>query len=331
MKDGDAIMATTLIQYKKEGFVPNRDIILALTADEEGGDFNGVNWLIQNHRDLIDAEFVLNPDGGGILSLHGKPLMMRVDATEKLYADYTLTVRNPGGHSSLPLPDNAIYELAHGLTRLEHSRFPLELNGVTRAYYAGVANIENPERARDMKAILSDPANEEAVARLSEDPIDNALLHTTCVATRLNAGHANNALPQTAVATVNCRIEPGHTPEEIRKQLESVVSDARISVAYIRTDGEAFPPAPLRPELFVALRKIVARIWPGLPVIPAMGTGASDAVYTNAAGMATYAVSGEAIDREDIRAHGKDERIRQDSFYQALEFYYQFLRLLTSE
>ncbi|MBV9183135.1 MAG: M20/M25/M40 family metallo-hydrolase, partial [Acidobacteria bacterium] len=291
MKDGDAIMATTLIQYKKEGFVPNRDIILALTADEEGGDFNGVNWLIQNHRDLIDAEFVLNPDGGGILSLHGKPLMMRVDATEKLYADYTLTVRNPGGHSSLPLPDNAIYELAHGLTRLEHSRFPLELNGVTRAYYAGVANIENPERARDMKAILSDPANEEAVARLSEDPIDNALLHTTCVATRLNAGHANNALPQTAVATVNCRIEPGHTPEEIRKQLESVVSDARISVAYIRTDGaaerKAFPPAPLRPELFVALRKIVARIWPGLPVIPAMGTGASDAVYTNAAGMAT--------------------------------------------
>lgn len=336
MKDGDAIMATTLIEYKKEGFVPDRDIILALTADEEGGDFNGVNWLIKNRRDLVDAEFVLNHDGGGILSVHGKPLMMEVDATEKLYADYTLTVRNPGGHSSLPVPDNAIYHLANGLTRLESYKFPLELNSVTRAYYDGTAKVETGERARDMRAILKDPPDMEAVARLSQDPIDNSLLHTTCVATRLNAGHANNALPQAAVATVNCRLEPGHTPEEVRKELETILSDPKISVSYLVTtsggaDRKAFPPPRLRSDLFDPLSKTVAKMWPGLPVIPTMATGASDAVYTNAAAMPTYGVSGVAIDRDDIRAHGKDERVRQESFCHAVEFYYRFLKLLTSQ
>jgi len=336
MKDGDAIMTTTLIQYHKEGYVPDRDIILALTADEEGGDFNGVNWLLQNRRDLISAEFVLNHDGGGILAVHGQPLMMEVDATEKLYADYTLTVKNAGGHSSRPVPDNAIYHLVEGLTRLARYQFPLELNNVTRAYYDGMAKVETGERARDMRAILKDPPDMDAVARLSADSIDNSLLHTTCVATRLNAGHANNALPQTAVAIVNCRIEPGHTPEEVRKQLESIVSDPKISVAYLAStsggpDRKAFPPPPLRSDLFDPLRKTVAEMWPHLPVIPTMATGASDAVYTNAAGMPTYAVSGEAIDRDDNRAHGQDERIRQDSFYRALDFYHRFLKLLTSQ
>ena len=336
MKDGDSVMVTTLLRFKKEGFVPDRDIILALTADEEGGTSNGVDWLIKNDRDLIEAEFVLNHDGGGILAEHGKPQMMVVDASEKLYSDYQLTVTNPGGHSSLPKPDNAIYHLADGLARLEHYQFPFELTNITRAYYERMSKVATGQRAEDMKAILKTPPDMQAVARLSQDPIDNSTLHTTCVATRLNAGHANNALPQTAQANVNCRIVPGHSTEEIRLELEKVVADPKISVREVGgiggvTNRKAYAPLPLRPDVFQPLEKVVARVWPGLPVIPDMSTGASDGVYTNAAGMPTYCVSGEAIDRDDIRAHGKDERIRADSFYRAVDFYYQFLKALTSD
>jgi acetylornithine deacetylase/succinyl-diaminopimelate desuccinylase-like protein len=336
MKDGDAIMATTLIRFKKEGFVPDRDIILALTADEEGGTSNGVDWLIKKHRELIDAEFVLNHDGGGILSEQGKPQFMTVDASEKLYSDYQLTVTNPGGHSSLPRPDNAIYHLADGLARLEHYQFPFELTNITRAYYERMSRIATGERAANMRAILKTPPDMAAVARLSEDPIDNSIMHTTCVATRLNAGHANNALPQMAQANVNCRIIPGHAPEEIRQELEKVVADPRISVKDMGAIGgvnnrRSYAPPPLRPDVFQPLEKVVNRMWPGLAVVPDMATGASDGVYTNAAGMPTYCVSGEAIDRDDIRAHGKDERIRVDAFYRAVDFYYQYLKAVTSQ
>ena len=336
MKDGDAIMSTTLIRFKKEGFVPDRDIILALTADEEGGTSNGVDWLIKNHRELIDAEFVLNHDGGGILSEQGKPQFMTVDASEKLYSDYQLTVTNPGGHSSLPRPDNAIYHLADGLARLEHYQFPFELTNITRAYYERMAKISTGERAADMRAILKNPPDMAAVARLSKDPIDNSIMHTTCVATRLNAGHANNALPQMAQANVNCRIIPGHAPEEIRQELEKVVADPKISVKDMGAIGgvnnrRSYLPPPLRPDVFEPLEKVVNRMWPGLAVVPDMATGASDGIYTNAAGMPTYCVSGEAIDRDDIRAHGKDERIRADAFYRAVDFYYRYLKAVTSQ
>jgi len=336
MKDGDAVMLTTLVRMKKEGFVPDRDIILALTADEEGGKSNGVDWLIKNHRELIDAEFVLNHDGGGILSVKGKPLLMNVDASEKKYADYTLTVTNPGGHSSLPVPDNAIYHLAEGLARLAHHQFPVELNTVTRAYYERMSKVETGQRAAEMQAVLKQPPDMNAVARLSKDPIDNSLLHTTCVATRLNAGHANNALPQFAQATVNCRIEPGHSPEDIRAALEKVLADSKISVSYVGAIGggteaqPSFTPPPLNRELFATIEKISGEMWPGLPVVPDMATGASDGIYTSAAGMPTYGVSGEMIDRDDIRAHGKDERVPQTSFYRAVDFYYRFLKELTS-
>jgi len=335
MKDGDAIMTTTLIRFKKEGFVPDRDIILALTADEEGGTSNGVDWLLKNNRELVDAEFVLNHDGGGILAEHGKPQMMVVDASEKLYSDYQLTVTNHGGHSSLPVPDNAIYHLADGLARLERYQFPFELTNITRAYYERMAKVATGQRAADMLAILRNPPDLEAVARLSQDPIDNSTMHTTCVATRLSAGHANNALPQTAQANVNCRIVPGHSTEEIRQELEKVLADAKISVRELGGLGgvmnrRSFAPPPLRPDVFQPLENVVESMWPGLPVIPDMATGASDGVYTNAAGMPTYCVSGEAIDRDDIRAHGKDERIRADSFYRAVEFYYRFLKAITS-
>ena len=338
MKDGDAIMSATLIRMKKEGYVPSRDIILALTADEEGGTSNGVDWLIKNHRDLIDAEFVLNHDGGGVLADHGKPLVMEVNATEKLYGDFVLTATNPGGHSSLPRPDNSIYELAAALTRVANFQFEFELNNITRAYYERAAKTATGQHAADLAGMLKEPPDMEAVARLSKDPIDNSTMHTTCVATRLSGGHANNALPQTAQANVNCRILPGHSLEETRAALEKVVGDSKIKVQFRENSGVLMdrgsdrhsyvPPAP-RKDVFDALDKIAAGMWPGIPVLPTMSTGASDGVYTNAAGMPTYAVSGEQYDRDDIRAHGKDERTGVQSFYRGVDFYYAFLRTVT--
>jgi len=338
MKDGDAIMSATLIRLKKEGYVPNRDIILAMTADEEGGTSNGVDWLLKNHRDLVDAEFVLNHDGGGVEMDKGKPLFMDVNATEKLYGDFVLTATNPGGHSSIPTPDNAIYELADALTRLERYQFPFELNNITRAYYERLAKVEKGERSADMLEILKTPPDMQAVARLSTNRIDNSLMHTTCVATRLSGGHANNALPQTAQANINCRILPGHPLEEIRGTLEKVVADPKVKVQFRENNNVLMdrgsnrssyvPPAP-RKEVFDPLDKVVAEMWPGIPVLPSMSTGASDGVYTNAAGMPTYAISGVEYDRDDIRAHGKDEREIVSGFYRGVDFYYRFLKAVT--
>jgi acetylornithine deacetylase/succinyl-diaminopimelate desuccinylase-like protein len=345
MKDGDAIMSATLIRMKKEGYVPSRDIILAMTADEEGGSSNGVDWLVKNHRELIDAEFVLNHDGGGVLADHGKPLMMEVNATEKLYGDFVLTTTNPGGHSSLPRPDNAIYELADALTRIQHFQFPFELNPITRAYYEQQVKMATPERAADLKAMLKTPPDMEAVARLSKDALDNSTMHTTCVATRLSGGHANNALPQMAQANVNCRIEPGHSLEEIRLKLETVVAEAKnakptIKVQYRENTGvlldhgsdrHSYVPPPPRKDVFDPLEKVVAQMWPGIPVIPNMSTGASDGVYTNAAGMPTYCISGEQYEKDDIRAHGKDERMGVEAFARGVDFYYLFLKGVTAQ
>ena len=340
MKDGDAIMSATLIRLKKEGYVPSRDIILALTADEEGGMSNGVDWLLKNHRELIEAEFVLNHDGGGVLADHGKPLMMEVDATEKLYGDFVLTTTNPGGHSSLPKPENAIYQLAAALTRIANYQFPFELNTITRAAYERQLKMATGQHAADLAAMLKDPPDMDAITRLSKDPIDNSEMHTTCVATRLSGGHANNALPQMAQANINCRIEPGHSLEEIRATLEKVVADPGVKVQFRENDSKLMdrgsdrhsyvPPAPRR-EVFDPLDKVVAAMWPGIPVLPAMSTGASDGVYTNAAGMPTYAVSGVQYDRDDIRAHGKDEREEVQGFYRGVDFYYAFLKAVTEQ
>ena len=340
MKSGDAIMVATLLRMKKEGYVPDRDIILALTADEEGGKSNGVDWLIKNHRELIDAEFVLNHDGGGILTDHGKPVLMAVDATEKLYADYQLSVTNPGGHSSLPVPDNAIYHLANGLVRVEHYEFPVELNTVTRAYYERMAEVEKGQRSADMKAILKTPPDPAAVERLSQDAMDHSKMRTTCVATRLEAGHANNALPQMARANVNCRIAPGKSSEDVRQKLIEVLADPKINVRYVGAIGEvtdrgserqSYAPPPLRPDVFQPLEKVVKDMWPGMPVIPTMSTGASDGVYTNAAGLPTYGISGTSEERGDHRSHGKDERMGTEAFYKGVEFYYRYLKAVTTE
>ena len=339
MKSADAIDVATLIRFKQEDYKPDRDIILALTADEEGGKSNGVDWLLRNHRDLIDAEFVLNADGGGVDTVKGKPLDLSVDAAEKLYGDYQLEVTNSGGHSSLPVPDNAIYRLTDGLTRLQAYLFPFELNAVTRTYFQRMATVETGQTAADMRAIVKSPPEQAAIRRLSANPIYNATMRTTCVATRLDAGHANNALPQRATANVNCRILPGHSREEIRELLVKILADPKITVRHVSNDGNvldkapvqaSLPPVVLRPEVMKPLEEVAASMWPGVPVVPSMSTGASDGVYTNAAGMPTYGISGIAIDTNDVRAHGKDERLRVESFYQGLDFYYRYLKALTS-
>jgi acetylornithine deacetylase/succinyl-diaminopimelate desuccinylase-like protein len=339
MKSADAIFVTTMIRLRKEEFRPDRDIILALTADEETGSSNGVEWLLRNHRDLVDAEFVLNPDGGGVYTRNGKPAMMSVDASEKLYADYQLEVKSPGGHSSLPVADNAIYHLTDGLARIEQHQFPFELNEITRAYFREMAKIESGQVAADMKAITRNPPDEGAITRLDADPLSHATMRTTCVATRLDAGHANNALPQTARALINCRILPGHTPEEVRLDLIQLLADPKIAVRYVSDAGdveEAAPnqpsgaPVKLRPEVMKPLEKIAQEMWPNVPVIPTMATGASDGVFTNAAGMPTYEISGLAVDFDDVRAHGRDERLRVDSYYAGLDFYERFLKALAS-
>jgi len=338
IKSGDAILVTTFIRMKKEGYKPDRDLILALTADEEGGKSNGVDWLIKNHRDLIDAEYVLNDDHGWLISEHGKPAIMEVDATEKLYADFQLESTNPGGHSSLPVPDNAIYHLADALGRLERYEFPVDINEITRAYYERMAQLSTGQRADDMRAILKNPPDPAAIARLSQDPVDHSKLRTTCVATRLEGGHANNALPQMARANVNCRIAPGHSAEEIRLKLAEIVADPKVTVKYVgaiggvtehATNQQAYPPPPLRPDVFQPLEKIVKEMWPGVPVVPSLATGASDGIYTNAAGLPTYGISGTAIDRDDVRAHGRDERMAVKSYYEGVDFYYRYLKAVT--
>ncbi len=341
MKDSDAIAVTTLIRFLKEGYKPNRDIVLALTADEEGGTFNGVAWLLQHQHDLIDADYVLNPDAGGVMTNKGKPIDVEVEATEKLYADFQLTATNPGGHSSLPTADNAIYEIADALGRLEKSPFPFELNTVTRAWFEQVAASETPEVNADIRAMLRTPPDAAAIARLSKNPRFNSTMRTTCVATRLSGGHADNALPQTAQALVNCRILPGHSKEEVRQDLLRIFADAKVAVRYKdpataeyldkAPDTKAFLPPPLRPDVMNPLRELAAKMWPGAPVLPEMETGASDSIYTIAAGLPSYGINGVAIDADDIRAHGKDERLRVESFYDGVEFYYRFLKAITSE
>ena len=338
MKDSAAALVVSFIRMKREGYVPDRDIILALTADEEGGSSNGVSWLLKNHRDLIDAGFALNPDAGGLNTAKGKPVSLGVEATEKLYADFRLTVTNPGGHSSLPTKDNAIYHLAAALEKLQAYRFPVELNSVTRGYFQAMAKLETGQKAADLRAVLKTPLDAAAAARLSEDPLANSTLRTTCVATMVNAGHAPNALPQRAEANVNCRIFPGHTPAEIRAQLVKVFADPKVEVQLLNSaqkpsddalNEKSVTPPPLNDEVFGALHAVAGKMWPGLPIIPQMETGATDSKYTMAAGIPSYGFCGMGIDEDDVRAHGRDERIGVESYYTGVEFQYQYLKMLT--
>jgi len=338
MKSSDAIVVTNFIRLKREGYVPNRDIILALTAAEEGGKHNGVDWLLKNHRDLIDAEYVLNPDGGQVTTEKGKPMAVEIEAAEKLYADFQVLATNPGGHSSLPTADNAIDHVAAALMLLKKSPFPFELNEVTREYLSRIAESESTQNAADMRAILTTPPDAEAIERLSADTRYNATLRTTCIPTQFKAGHAPNALPQRAEANVNCRIMPGHSQEEIRLQLVKIFSDPTLKVSYQSDAGEVFEhgserksmtPPPLNKDVMEALQKVSAKMWPNTPVIPDMETGASDSIYTSVAGMPSYGVNGIAVDRDGHREHGRDERVKVESYYGGVEFYYNYLKALT--
>jgi acetylornithine deacetylase/succinyl-diaminopimelate desuccinylase-like protein len=339
MKSGDALLVTTFIRLKKENFVPDRDLILALTADEEGGTANGVDWLLTNHRDWIDAEYSINLDGGEFEKDHGKHLLAGLQASEKVYADYQFESLNAGGHSSVPSPDNAIYHLSDALVRLRNFSFPVNMSDITRNYFLKTAALSSGQTSEDMRAVAKVPPDAAAIARLSQVPYFNSLLRTTCVATMLTGGHAQNALPQMARANVNCRIIPGEEPEAVRKTLEQVAGDAKVSVTIVpirRPDGSVtptvgVPPSPLLPEVVRAEEKTVQSIWPGLPVVPTMSTGASDGRYLRIVGIPTYGIACMFFELGDNRAHGKDERIGVQDFYDGVEVAYRLIKNLSSK
>ena len=324
-----AIWIANFIRYKQEGFQPDRDIIVALTADEEGGDFNGVDWLLQNHRPLIDAAYSLNEGGFGAIR-DGKYLSNDIQLSEKVYMTLQLEVTNPGGHSSIPEKDNAIYRLAEGLARLAQLEFPVRLDEITRAYFERMAEIEDGPVGAAMKGVTTIPPDPGAVSRLAEVAYFNALMRSTCVATQLEAGHAENALPQTARATVNCRVLPGDSADEVRQTVIRVLADEAISVS-TTWEPMASPASPLNPEVLGPVERITEQMWPGIPVIPTMVTGATDGRYLRNAGIPTYGVSGLFEDIDDMRLHGKDERIGIKQFYEGREFLYRLVRALASD
>jgi acetylornithine deacetylase/succinyl-diaminopimelate desuccinylase-like protein len=318
-----------LLRLKAEGFTPDRDLILALTADEEGGRFNGVDWLVKNHRALIDAEFAINEGGGGTMR-KGNYLTNEIQASEKVYQDFRLEVTNAGGHSSLPVKDNAIYHLASALARLAAFEFPVQLNEVTRTYFERSAKVEaDPKIAADMHAVAGQTADLAAAARLSAQlPYWNSLMRTTCVATRLEGGHANNALPQLAAANVNCRILPGVSPESIKEKLTEVIADQQIKVTFV---NQATPsrPSPLRPDVMKVVESLTSQMYPGVVVVPVMSTGATDSLYLRNGEIPTYGIDGTFGDVDDVRAHGRDERVGVKQYFEGLEFQYRLIKALS--
>jgi acetylornithine deacetylase/succinyl-diaminopimelate desuccinylase-like protein len=322
VKDGAAILVATLVRLKQEGYRPNRDLILALTTGEEGGsDYNGVEWLLANHRDLIDAAYVINMDAGDPVILDGKRAFRSVQAAEKVFVTFKLAVHNPGGHSSLPTRDNAIYRLAAALGRLSAYEFPAQLNEITRASFGRWSQLQ--------QGAIRKPPDTAAIRRLSDaSPLYNAQLRTTCVATELVGGHAENALPQSASATVNCRMLPGTPSEEVQSTLSRVVSDTAVAVSVV-TAATPSPLAAFQPDVMNAIERVTTRLW-RIPVIPVMETGATDGLYLRNAGIPVYGVSGVFVDINDIRAHGRDERIGVQDYYDGAEYIYQLVRVLTS-
>ena len=327
MKDMAACWIANLIRFRQEGFTPARDIIVALTADEEGGNSNGVAWLLANRPELVAAEYCLNEGGGGEIQ-KGKYVVFDVGAAEKVYLDFSLEVKNKGGHSSLPTRDNAIYQLADGLTRLGRFDFPVRLNDVTRAFFERMSRLEKGQVAADMKAVTAPVPNRAAAARLAESPYYNSLMRTTCVATRLAGGHADNALPQLARALVNCRLLPEESPALVKATLERIVGAGRITVTQ-EGEPEPSPASPLRPEVMRALDSLVTAMWPGVPVVPVMTTGASDGRYLRRAGIPTYGL-GAWGDIDDVRAHGRDERLGMVQFNEEVELLYRLVKVLAA-
>lgn len=324
-----ASFVSILSQLKRENFTPERDIILALTADEELGDVpsNGAFWLVNNQRSAIDAEFGINEGGGGQLS-QGKPILHRVQVAEKMYTTYKIEVRDVGGHSSLPTATNPMYELSAALNRLGAYRFPAKLSEVTRTYFERSAQFETGQRAEDMRAVASGKGSDAAIDRLSATPLYNALLRTTCVVTQVNAGHAENALPQSAKAVVNCRILPQDDPAEVDATLKKVLGGERLTMVASNPPLRS-PASPLRPDVTGVIEKLTEQMWPGVPVIPAMSTGATDSRFMRNANIPMYGVSGIFSEPSDARAHGLDERVAIPRLYDGREFMYRMVKALS--
>jgi acetylornithine deacetylase/succinyl-diaminopimelate desuccinylase-like protein len=328
IKDEAADLIANLLRLKAEGYIPSRDIVVALTDDEEGGDDNGVSWLLQHRPELIRAAFVINTDAGGGQMEHGRRLRNPVQTSEKVYATYLLEVTGAGGHSSLPPRENAIYSLAKGLDRLSRFAFPVRLNPTTRAFFRQLGAQEKGQVARDLRAVSGDVPDLKAAARLSAVPMYNSSMRTTCVATMLQAGHAENALPQRAQATIQCRLLPGDSPEETRAALARVLADTLIRVS-LPDKPEIAPASPVSPEVMSAVERVTSTIWPGVVVLPVMDPWTTDGVHFRKAGVPVYGVSGIFYDINDVRAHGKDERIGVQSFYEGVEFMYRLMKELS--
>ncbi|MCX6121752.1 MAG: M20/M25/M40 family metallo-hydrolase [Ignavibacteriales bacterium] len=330
MKCEDADIVANLIRLKSEGFIPNRDIIVALTEQEEGGNANGIAWLLANRRDLINAEFAINLEGGGGEIKAGKSMQMEVQTSEKIYISFQLEVKNRGGHSSIPVKDNAIYRLSAGLNRLAQYDFPIRLNETTRSFFERAAIKETGQVKADMIALLKTPLDTAAANRLaSSSSYYNAMMRTTCIPTMLSGGHAENALPQTASAIVNCRMLPDDSAENVLATLNRILADNQIIVTQ-RGQPQAAPLSPLRKDVMDIVEKLTTSMWPGVIVTPIMSTGASDGRYLRQAGIPVYGVSGIFADIDDVRAHGRDERIGVKEFYEGVEFMYKFIKILTS-
>lgn len=327
-----AVWTDTLARFKQEGFKPQRTIRMALTCGEETPDtFNGVQYLIANHRELMDAAFVLNEGSGGRLDEKGNRISLGIQAGEKVYQDYTLEVTNKGGHSSAPIRDNAIYHLAAGLERLGGYDFPVKLNDAVRANFERMAVIEGGPGGAAMAAVAKDPSNAEAVSVVARDPGRNSMMRTTCVATMVNAGHAPNALPQRARANVNCRILPGEGVEEVRQALVKVLADDAIKVTTVGVPSPVSPPPTLSKSIMGPVEKVAAKLWPGVPVVPVMATGATDGRFLNAVGVPTYGLSGLFGELSGNGAHGLNEKMRVRSLYEARDFLYEVVKLYANQ
>ena len=326
----DAAMAAALIRLKQEGYLAQRDIILALTADEEaGGDANGVNWLLQQHRPLIDAALVINPDAGEAAQKHGRSLYVSVESSEKVYMSFQLEVTDKGGHSSRPTRANPIYRLSRDLNKLADYAFPLHLNDTTRQYFAGRAKLVAGQASADLLAVSRPNPSKAVLARLSSDVETNIMLRTTCVATEIEGGHAENALPQRARATLQCRVIPGESEAQTLQTLQKVIGDPTARITPVRATIPS-PESPPNAAIMAPVRRVVGSMWPGVAVIPNMAAGASDSIYTRNAGMLTYGVDAMFDDLDDGRAHGRDERISVKVFADEVEFTYRLMKELSS-
>ncbi len=322
-----AIFIANLIRFKREGYVPNRDFVVALTSDEESGGSNGIGWLLENHPGLIQGALAINEGGYGLLQ-DGQPLANTIQIAEKIYATFRVTAKNPGGHSSLPRDDNAIYDLAEALLKIRDFKFPVELNDVMRVSFQRQAEINTGERAADFRALLESPIPQDSLDRLSSEAAINAQLRTTAVATLLDGGHAPNALPQTAVANVNVRMLPGSNPQDVLNTLIDVVDNPDLLVEY-RGGGSITDPSPLSEEIMAAVESVTEAMWPGVTVMPTMSTGATDGARMRRAGIPTYGTSGLFVDRNDMRIHGQDERLLKESLYGGYEFLYSVAKELS--